>query len=137
MTEREIQDLFREMRDEPVPADSLARVRMAVDRRTARRNWWKFAVPLALAASVVAGFLMLRPAKAPAHIERSIEPPIKQPSTPENAQVVIPAPELPIQVAQTAPRAKRVRPRPQRVEVVPVSIRIETPDPDVVILFVN
>ena len=133
MTEREIQDLFREMRDEPVPADSLARVRMAVDRRTVRRNWWKFAVPLVLAASVVAGFLLLRPANKPLPIEQ----PIEQPSTPEIAQVVIPAPELPIQVAQTAPRAKRVRPRPQRVEVVPVSIRIETPDPDVVILFVN
>src|SRR6476660_697538 len=133
MTEREIQDVFREMRGEPVPADSLARVRMAVDRRTARRTGWKFAVPLALAARVVAGCLLLRPAKAPGPIEQ----PIKQPSTRENAQVVIPAPELPIQVAQTAPRAKRVRPRPQRVEVVPVSIRIETPDPDVVILFVN
>jgi hypothetical protein len=133
MTDREIQDLFREMRDEPVPADSLARVRMAVDRRTVRRNWWKFAVPLALAASVVAGFLLLRPAKAPVPIEQ----PIAQPSTPEIAQVVISPPEHPLQTVQTAPRPKRVRPRPQRVEVVPVSIRIETPDPDVVILFVN
>src|SRR5436189_2467972 len=122
MTDREIQDLFREMREEPVPADSLARVRVAVDRRTARRSWWKFAVPLAVAASVVAGFLLLRPAKAPV--------PIAQPSTPEIAQVVIPPPELPIPAAQIATRPKRVRPRPQHVEVVPVSIRIETPDPD-------
>ena len=129
MTEREIQDLFREMREEPVPADSLARVRLGVEKRSGKRIGWKWVVPLALAASVVAGFLLLRPAKTPI--------PIEQPSTPEIAQVVIPPPELPVPAAQTAPRPKRVRPRPQRVEVVPVSIRIETPDPDVVILLVN
>ena len=85
-------------------------------------------MPLALAASVVAGFLLLRPAKAPVPVEQLVSR--------ENA-LVVPPPELPIQTARTAPRPKRVRPRPQRVEVVPVSIRIETPDPDVVILFVN
>ncbi|HSP67480.1 MAG TPA: hypothetical protein VLN48_07120 [Bryobacteraceae bacterium] len=132
MTEREIQDLLREMRDEPVPVDSLARVRLGVEQGTSKRNWWKFAVPIAVAASVVAGFLLLRPAKAPGPIEQ----PMEQSSTPEIAQVVIPR-EIPVRVAQTAPRPRRVRPRPQRVEVVPVSIRIETPDPDVVILFVN
>ena len=128
MTEREIQDLFREMRNEPVPADSLARVRLGVEKRTGKRSGWKWVVPVALAACVVAGFLLLRPAKAPL--------PVEQPRAPEIAQVVIPPPELPIRTAQTAPRPKRVR-RPQRVEGVPVSIRIETPDPDVVILFVN
>ena len=128
MTEREIQDLFREMRDEPVPADSLARVRLGVEKRTGKRSGWKWVVPLALAASVVAGFLLLRPVKTPV--------PVEQPSTPVIAQV-LPPPELPIQTTRTAPRPKRVRPRPQRVEVVPVSIRIETPDPDVVILLVN
>ena len=125
MTEREIQDLFREMRDEPVPADSLARVRMAVEKRTGKRSGWKWVVPLALAASVVAGFLLLRPAKAPT--------PIEQPSAPEIAQVVIPPPEVPV---KRASRPKRVR-RPQQVVGMPVSIRIETPDPDVVILLVN
>ena len=125
MTEEEMRGLFREMRDEPVPADSLARVRLGVERRTAKRSGWKWVLPLALTASALAGFLLLRPAKAPA--------PIEQPSAPEIAQVVIPAPELP---ARPAPRPKRARPR-RVVEGVPVSIRIETPDPDVVILFVN
>jgi len=129
MTEREIQDLFREMRDEPVPADSLARVRLGVEERTAKRSGWKWVVPLALAASVVAGFLLLRPTKSLV--------PVEQPGTPAIAQV-LPPPELPIQTAQTALRPKRVRPRPQRVASVPTMlIRIETPDPDVVILFVN
>jgi len=129
MTEREIQDLLREMRDEPVPADSLARVRLGVEKQTGKKSGWKWVVPLGLAASVVAGFLLLRPAKEPVSVE--------QPSTREIAQVVTPPPELPVQTVRTASRSKRVRPQPQRVEVVPVSIRIETSDPDVVILFVN
>ena len=133
MTEHEIQALLREMRDEPVPADSLARVRLGVEKRTGKRSGWKWVVPLVVAASMVAGFLLPRPAKAPVLIEQ----PIEQPSTPEIAQV-IPPPELPVRTVQTAPRPKRVRPRPQRVEGVPTMlIRIETPDPDVVILLVN
>jgi hypothetical protein len=125
MTEQEMRELFREMRDGPVPADSLARVRVAVDRRIARRNWWKLAIPLAVAGCVVAAFLMLRPAKTPVAIEA--------PGTPEIAQA-LPQPELPV---RTAPRPKRFRPRPGPIEGVPVLIRIETPDPEVVILLVN
>ena len=33
MNDDQMRDLFREMRDEPLPADSLARVRMAVAER--------------------------------------------------------------------------------------------------------
>ena len=80
-----------------------------------------------MAGCVVAALLWLKPAK-----------PIQKVSAPEIAQVLppvqIPArPEVP---ARPAPRPKRARPRPV-VESVPVSIRIETPDPDVVILLVN
>jgi hypothetical protein len=125
MTEHELRELFREMRDEPVPADSLARVRVAVDRRKARRNWWKLAIPVAVAGCVAAAFLMLRPAKMPMRTIEVVQP--------EVAQVISP-PEAPV---RTAPRPKRFRPRPGPVEAVPVSIRIETPDPDVVILLVN
>jgi hypothetical protein len=128
MTEEEMRTLFREMREEPIPADSLARVRLGVEQGIGKKSWWKFAALMAVAACVVAGFLLLRPVKAPVAVE--------QPSAPAIAEVLSP-PELPIQPARIAPRPKRVRPRPQRVEVLPVSIRIETPDPDVVILFVN
>jgi len=124
MTERDMREVFREMREEPVPADSLARVRSGVEQRIGKRNWWRFAVPLALAGCAVAGFLLLRPVKAPAIVE--------QPGAPVIAQV-LPAVEIP---ARPAPRPKRARPRPV-VKGVPVSIRIETPDPDVVILLVN
>jgi len=133
MNEEEMRELFREMRDEPVPADSLARVRAAVDQRIQKRPWlsaWKIAAALLMAGCVVGAFLSLRPGKPV---------PIEQVSPPEIAQV------LPVQVESPAPpkipvrvasHPRRARPRPV-VEGVPVSIRIETPDPDVVILLVN
>lgn len=132
MNEQEMREVFREMRDEPVPADSLARVRVAVDQRIHRRPWrfaWKLAAAVVMAACIVGAFLFLRPGKSV---------PVQQVSAPEIAQVLprgeVPAlPEIPV---RTAARPKRARPRPV-VEGVPVSIRIETPDPDVVILLVN
>jgi len=127
MNEQEMRELFREMRDEPVPADSLARVRLGlekrVDQRLGQRSWWKFVVPLVAAGCIVAGFLLLRPAKTPV---RSIEI-----APPEVAQV-IPPPEPPVRAVS---RPRRGRPAP--VAGVPVLIRIETPDPEVVILLVN
>ncbi|MBZ5673179.1 MAG: hypothetical protein LAP61_02945 [Acidobacteriia bacterium] len=127
MNEEEIRGLFREMREEPVPSDSLARVRAAVDQRIHQRPWlsaWKIAAAMVMASCIVAGFLLFRPAKTPVKV-------VDQPSTPEVTQV-LPPPESPV---RTAPRPRRSHPRP--VESVPVSIRIETPDPDVVILLVN
>lgn len=132
MTEREIQDLLREMRDEPVPADSLTRVRVGVEERIGKKSWiagWKIAAALVMAGCIVGAFLLLRPGK-PESIER--------PVVAEIAQVLPPA-ESPLAVERPVvrvARAKRARPRPV-VETVPVSIRIETPDPDVVILLVN
>ena len=130
MTEDEMRKLFREMRDEPVPADSLARVRAGVDQRIHQRPWvsgWKIAAILVMAGCVVAGFLWL---KAPR--------PVQQVNPPVIAQVLPPVeiPAVPEVSVRRAPRPKRARPRPV-VEGVPVSIRIETPDPDVVILLVN
>jgi hypothetical protein len=125
MTEQEMREVFREMREEPVPADSLARVRMGVEQGVGKRRRWKFAVPLVAAGCIVAGFLFLRPTKVPV---RTVEP----------AQIEIakvqPPPEMPV---RTAPRPRRVRPRLQQAKTVPVLIRIETEDPDVVILLVN
>jgi hypothetical protein len=125
MTEQEMREVFHELREEPVPADSLARVRMGVEQRRRRAFSWKIAVALATAACIVAGFLLIRPAKAPV---RTVAP------APLEIAQVQPPEEIPV---RTAPRPKRVRPRPQQVKTVPVLIRIETEDPDVVILLVN
>jgi hypothetical protein len=127
MNEQEIRDLFREMREEPVPADSLARVRMGVAERIGaerigRKRWW---VPLlAIAGCLIAAFLLLKPVKAPA--------PVQHPALPEVAQVRLP-PETPPAPAPRRPK----RARPIQVTVPVSMIRIETPDPEVVILLVN
>jgi len=124
MTEQEMRDVFREMREEPVPVDSLARVRLGVEQRRRRAFSWKIAVALVMAGCIAAGFLLIRPAKAPV---RTVAP------APLEIAQVQPPPEIPVRVA---PKPRRVRPRP--VETVPsMLIRIETPDPDVVILLVN
>ncbi|MBZ5633903.1 MAG: hypothetical protein LAO55_12340 [Acidobacteriia bacterium] len=130
MTEQEMREVFREMREEPVPADSLARVRAAVDARTHRRRWvspWQIAATVLVAAACAVGVVMFRPA-------------VPAPEAPF-AGTLVPAavPESPVQppVALTPARPKRARPRPRPAEIVPVSIRIETPDPEVVILLVN
>ena len=132
MTEQEMRDLFREMREEPVPANSLARVRAAVDQRIHEKRWMplgKMAAALAMAGCIVAGLVLLRPARVPA--------PVEQPVAPEIAQVLAPAesPVAPERPAVSVARPRRVQQKP--AEAVPISIRIETPDPNVVILLVN
>ncbi len=121
MTEQEMRDLFREMRDEPVPADSLARVRARLANRAPRRHWW-ILVPAAAVALSIVSVVMFRPAPppipGPVIVAKTAPPPVK------------------IAPVQIPPRPKRARPKP--VAAVPVSmIRIETPDPEVVILLVN
>jgi len=134
MNEDQLRELFREMRNEPVPADSLARVRAGVDLKIQKRTWligWKPAAALVMLACIVAGFFLLRPGKAVPPREA-----IVRPVAPEAR--VLPAAEIP--VAPERPAVRVVRPRraqPRPVEAVPVLIRIETPDPDVVILLVN
>ena len=73
MTEDEIRQLFREMSDEPVPAESLRRVRVAVADRTQPQigaRWWSAAVLGAVACVVL---LMLR-LREPAPVQRPAPP---------------------------------------------------------------
>jgi hypothetical protein len=80
---------------------------------------------VAAAGCIVAGFLLLRPV-------RTINTATPSQITPSEIAQVQPPPELPVR-ALTRPR----RARPRSVEGAPVLIRIETPDPDVLILLVN
>src|SRR5438046_638719 len=68
MTEDEIRNLFREMRDEPIPPDTRVRVRAGVTERIRSggwvsrfHGWWKIAGVLLAAASIVAVLLFMRP----------------------------------------------------------------------------
>ncbi len=136
MTEDRMRELFREMREEPVPADSLARVRMAVEERTAKRAgwWWRMAAALALAACAVVAVVVVRIEQVPAlpavAVVRQANPlaGYKAPR-PVAARV-----EAPVRVAVKAQQVKRT----QKVEQGPdVVVRIETADPDVVVLLVG
>jgi hypothetical protein len=118
MTEEDIRGLFREMREDSVPADSMARVRMRVSEQTAARRRWKLTVWVMAPLCLLILALALRsppphPRPLPVPIERAIM-----------------RPEPPAQVVRRKQVARR---RPQR----PVLIRIETPDPEVVILLVG
>jgi len=118
MTEDEIRGLLRAMKDEPVPVDSLARVRLGVAERARVRRWWGWGLVAALAA-VVLVVMLLRPVDVPlvevAH--RVAPPPVIEVSTPVKAPV----------------KRKVVR----RVKKESMVVRIETADPDVVILLVG
>ena len=114
-----MRELFREMRDEPVPADSLARVRAKLAERTGRRSWFRWWVPVLVAGLAILA-VVLRPAGTPPPpvvlVQRAAPPPT-------------PAPAV-------RPRPRSV-PRPQPRVVAGTVIRIDTPDPDVVIFLVG
>jgi hypothetical protein len=138
MTEDQIRELLREMRDEPVQADSLRRVRIAVAERTQSRTrgWWRAAAVLAATACLVLLALWLRqpaPVRKPSSIAREHVAPPKEPAALPTPVPVRPKPES---VVRTL--AKRKPP----IERTPAAngdlvIRIETPDPDVVILLIG
>lgn len=130
MNEDRIRELLREMRDEPVPAGSLLRIQAGASERIAassrRGTVWR--VALALAAGVVFAVLLLRPPKPQSVPESIALAPAGRPPEPELAPAAAkPAP------AKPAVRRVRKPPSPDGGAI----IRIETPDPDVVILLIG
>jgi hypothetical protein len=131
MTEDEIKDVFREMREDAVPADSMALVRLRVEGRIRRRAQWKTAGWVMAGAMVILAALITHP-----------RPAIHKPTTATMAARRLDAP--PVELPQATPRVT-VRPAIQRklsrrrhqTPSEAVTIRIETPDPDVVILLVG
>jgi anti-sigma factor RsiW len=142
MTEERIRELLSEMRHEPLPPESLARVRLAVARRIeqegrmplSRARWRLAVVALAMAAVLIA--VAVHPLKHP--IGQSTGP---APGPKPAATAAVAAPPSDVRAPRFSPaprpRAESVRhagePRPP--EEAPL-IRIETSDPDVVILLV-
>ncbi|MDE3194934.1 MAG: hypothetical protein KGN84_01215 [Acidobacteriota bacterium] len=127
MTDEQMRELFREMRDEAPPADSLARVRMGLAARIARGRWIWAGVLGLIPACVLLAMLLVRTAPPPRR---------------ETAKVPAPAPEvLPEPVVRPAiirPQPRRVRRRVEQAAMAqPAAIRIETDDPNVVILLVG
>lgn len=134
MTEEEIRDLFREMREEPVPADSLVRLRTKLAERTGARVWLRRrTAALVFTAACLALFglfwpsVTVEPPKAPEVSERPADLPIDRQR---------PAFAPPI-ARPKAVRHRISRPEHPSPEQTPLLIRIETPDPEVVILLVG
>jgi hypothetical protein len=132
MNEDEIRELFREMRDEPLPPDSLARVRMAVTARTSGAKRWKAARPWAAALLVTACVAMVffsprptAPPAPPADVAKQVL--IAVPREPQ------PTPSTKVESPKTA-RAPIKRKPPTRPKQ-DLAIRVETEDPDVVLFF--
>ena len=64
MTEDDIRSVLRDMREDPVPPDSLARVRLAVNERLAAKSRMPWFAAVIAAATLAVFFLMLRPRTA-------------------------------------------------------------------------
>jgi hypothetical protein len=128
MTEDDIRRMLREMRDDPVPADSLARVRLAVNERTAAKSRLPWFAAVAAAAALAMLLVMFRPE------------PVSVPAAPTALK---PIPEIatvnsqpPLKKAAIAKRSKPVRPSVSP-KADPLVVRIETEDPNVVILLLG
>ena len=128
MSDESLRELFRELRDEPIPADSLARVRTSVHRGIAARRKRFFAFgAFATAAMVFLLVFVLTPPR------RGVAPP-PTPPAPLTAPAILGQPVEQERVRQPARSvARRKKKQPEK----PVLIRIETDDPEVVILLVG
>lgn len=132
MNDEQMRDLFQELRDEPLPPDSLARVRMAVSERISQpvRHpfWLQWQVLAAAMAAVVLLVIVSRPpAPAPAP-----QPPVLAKQEPLHLPPAPLAVEKPQPPHPKPPQAK-VHKRPQKIDSL---IRLETPNPNVVIFLV-
>jgi hypothetical protein len=131
MSDDHIRDLFRELREDTVPADSLARVRLKLSDGIRRRTRWKMAAWTAACAAVSLAMLLaalfVDAGRQPASAGRVAR------SRPVAAQ------ELPLFTKHPVlrPAIRRTRRKARPVTNQSVSIRIETADPDVVILLVG
>ena len=137
MTEDEIRETLREMRDVPVPPDSLARVRLKLEhgirRRFARRP---AAFLVTVSATLLAVFLFgpvvhrRAPVANPA-AQRQPKMAVIEATRPEQqpAKDALPAS---IPIVRAHHRLRRKAPA-----AAPVTIRIQTPDPDVLIVLVG
>jgi hypothetical protein len=146
MTENDIRKVLSEMRNEPVPSESLRRVQLAVAERIQPRPriWWWWA-PAAFAAAACAIVLMfwMRTSIRPATPREAA--PVRAAANPPQTLVRAQPPLVRSRPPQPQPQPAPVRTvsRPRRSAEKPAApasnivIRIETPDPDVVILLIG
>jgi hypothetical protein len=146
MTEDQIRDLLRELRDEPIPPDSKVRVRTVLKERIQAGAWtrlfhrrWGIVAVLFAMASVVAVLLLFSPARR-VHEQNPVGLPasdaqLKRASPLER----IAAPPISRRTKHPPPHIlQRARHGQQSLATGHgVVIRIETSDPNVVIVLVG
>jgi hypothetical protein len=139
MNDDQMRELFREMRDEPVPADSLVRVRARVTERTSsapRRRFTFAALALAMGLAAIFAVSLIVP-KSPPNEEtrtvtaKAVEPKIEQVAKPAVAEVRPTRQRVAKKATPAIRRASQAEPGGA------VAIRIETADPDVLIIFLS
>ncbi len=133
MNENEIQNLLRELRDEPIPADSLARVRARVEERTRPRGfslWWKAAIVVPL--PVLSFFLLILARREPVPVPPKPQPAVQIATAPPVTRPRAARPSAPEPRHATQPAEVRIERQPAPAPMV----RIETEDPDVVIMLI-
>jgi hypothetical protein len=147
MTEDQIRDLLREMRDEPIPPDSKVRVRTALKGRIQAGGWkrlfhrqWGIAAVLFAMASVVTVLMLFNPARR----VHEPSPPVGLPESDAQLERASPlertaAPPISRRTKHPAPRILQParHAQPSLATDHGVVIRIETSDPNVVILLVG
>jgi hypothetical protein len=130
MNEEEIRNLLHEMRQTDVPVDSVARVRLKLARRIRERPQRRIAAWVMAAAGVLLGVIFFNPTpKTDRQASRAIAAP-DRPYTPpiHVTEEIAPRPKV--------DRATRRERQPKHTSAA-VTIRIETPDPEVVILLIG
>lgn len=132
MTDEEIRSLFRDLRDEPIPTDALARFRSGLEQKLERRRafWrtpvWALAGAFLVLAAIAFEWWPAMRNREELTVARHVPPP-----PPIELPLEFPKPAIAPAIIRTPRRRRHVQPSPA------VSIRIETPDPNVVILLVG
>ena len=139
MTDDEVRGLLRDLRDEPVPPDSLARVRLAVAERSTRSRWfmapWKAAAAIASFAVIVLLVVWMRPAHHPVTpVQIS---PREVAATQPPAAPPITAPATKVRASAVSTTKQQIKRKPETRTGEGLLVRIETEDPDIVILLIG
>jgi anti-sigma factor RsiW len=140
MTDDEVRSLLRSLRDEPVPADSLARVCLAVAERSeaakSRRRFvlpWKFVGLLASAALTILAVVLFSPTRQTTPPAAKIRQEVVTTKEVPPPPIVNVEPQKPVMGATKSNKTRRDA-KPKSKDMV---VRIETADPDVVILLIG
>jgi anti-sigma factor RsiW len=133
--EDKIRQLLHALKDEPVPPDSLVRVRTQIAKRTQRAFWTRLGGPWVWSAALTPLFILLLTV---GFITYKLQQPI---AAIESHNRVAGVPQVPIPATATfEAQSVKVRHRPALNQKTPesdISIRIETEDPNVVILLIG